>query len=107
MSIKIGRYDFEGPFASPLRLRPQAGIFAVVRSDNGGFELIDVGQADDIRRQVESHQSRPFWRHRANGAGLGFAVLYTRQLQAVTRRVIVDDIRQRYQLAPEDPDTAK
>lgn len=105
MCIRIGRYDFEGPFASPLRLRPGAGIYAVVRSDNGGFDLIDVGQAEDIRAEVESHKRRPYWRTRANGTGLGFAALYTRQLQAVTRQVIVDDIRDRYQISPENLET--
>lgn len=102
MKITIGRYDFEGPFASPLRLRPQAGIFAVVRSDNGGFEVVDVGQARNIRNEVESHERRPVWRSRANGAGLGFAALYTRQLRSVTRQLIVDDIRDRYQIEAEE-----
>lgn len=98
MKIRIGRYDFEGPFASPLRLRPGAGVFAVMRSENGGFDLIDVGHAANIRSKVESHQRRPYWRSRANGAGLGFAALYTRQLQSITRQLIVDDIRDKYQL---------
>lgn len=101
MKITIGRYDFEGPFASPLRLRPQAGIFAIVRSDNGGFEVVDIGQTRNIRNEVEHHQRRPFWRSRANGAGLGFAALYTRQLQPATRQLIVDDIRDKYQMGTE------
>jgi hypothetical protein len=98
MSVRLGPHQFRGPHVSSLGLENLPGIYAVLSVLNGQVRLVDVGQAEEVRREVETNGRLDLWKEQANGAGLGFAVLYTGE-DAESRGMIVDDIRRRYGVA--------
>lgn len=47
MSIKIGNYSFEGPFADPAWLKNVSGVYAVLTraTANDSYTVLDIGQS--------------------------------------------------------------
>ena len=45
MSIKIGSYEFEGPYTSTSSLQDRAGIYAILTlSWSNKYEVVDIGE---------------------------------------------------------------
>jgi hypothetical protein len=98
MPIKLGKFDFQGPFASTRILRNDPGVFAVVCMWKGTTILLDAGEAEDIRRCLENHDRKEEWRDAAQEKIMGYAVLYTPDSEVKRRHRIEKEIRNRYDI---------
>ena len=78
MSIKIGNYTFEGPFAAPAPLLNKSGVYAVLtrRSVMDPYIVVDVGESGDICDRLTNHDRSPQWSLANHGGGIHFAALY-------------------------------
>ena len=92
MSVSILDRPFEGPFADTFSLKNLPGIY-VILGNNGGdnWEVVDVGESDDVRRRVENHDRKKDWQQQKL-ATLAVAALYTRG----ERRELEQEIRNFY-----------
>lgn len=77
MSITIGNYSFEGPFANAESLRNNSGVYAILSRRNGTdrYTVIDIGEAGWVRDRVANHDRRDQWA-RTNHGTLAVAALY-------------------------------
>ncbi len=95
MAIQIGRFEFEGPFLSPDRLEDRAGVYAVLTSNGGVYNPVDVGESAQVKTRVAGHDRADCWLRHAI-SGLAVAVLYTPGLQQAGRRRIEQELRQQF-----------
>lgn len=88
MSISILDRHFEGPFADSFSLKNLPGVY-VILGNNGGdnWEVVDVGESDDVRWRVENHDRKKDWQ-RQELATLAVAALYTRDDRGELEREI-------------------
>lgn len=93
MSIKIGGYDFGGPFSASSFLERTSAVYVILRlNPDGRYGIVDVGESGDVRHRVENHERAACWkRHR--GRALAVAVGYCNRL---TRFRVEQEIRQQY-----------
>lgn len=75
MAISIGRYRFEGPFTATAQLRRQSGVYVIHCVTGGRYHNIDVGESQDVRKRVDSHDRAPCWTRNCRGT-LTVSVLY-------------------------------
>jgi predicted GIY-YIG superfamily endonuclease len=67
MSIKIEGYEFEGPFASTDYLKNSSGVYVIHYKDNDDeYQRLDVGESDDVKDRVETHNRKECWIKNAN-----------------------------------------
>ena len=92
ISIKIGRYNFDGPYASFDLVEDRPGLYALVDEVNGEYSLIDIGEAENIRSSLVFHERRACWRKYFEGK-LRVAVYYTPAKQQPERIKIEQEIR--------------
>jgi hypothetical protein len=96
MSIKIGSYNFEGPYADTSHLRNEGGIYGILDQRSGGqFHVVDVGESDGVRSRVENHDRSECWNRNRQG-NLTVAVYYTPGLSLQQRRSIEAALREQY-----------
>jgi hypothetical protein len=95
LSIKVGGYDFEGPFLSTERLQSLPGVYAIVTPEEGRFAVLDVGEASNLRASLEGDARERCWREKSDGAYM-FSALYTRETQRAGRMEIVTSLRKLY-----------
>ena len=94
--MRIGRYQFEGPYNTTDALQDRSGVYAVLdlRRD-GKYYVIDVGESKEVKTRIETHNRENCWTRNQQGT-LAVAVLYTPHLQKLGRRVIEQEIRSQY-----------
>ena len=93
MSIKIGQYDFEGPYFSTEKLREQPGVYAILCPEEGKFSVIDVSEASDVKSGVESSGRADCWQKNSSGTFM-VAAYYPASLQKDARLEIERAIRE-------------
>lgn len=78
MSIQIGNYTFDGPFAAVSALWNNSGVYAILtrRSNGDRYTVIDIGEAGWIQDRVANHDRCDQWARANQGAGLSFAAFY-------------------------------
>ena len=97
MSIKIGNYEFEGPWElSQKDFLDRAGIYAILcyRLQAERPTVVYIGQSGEMGTRLANHERAACWRRNCSGA-LYVAVLWTpsstwtaSQRRAVERRLI-------------------
>ncbi|GAB6166183.1 hypothetical protein JCM19992_21830 [Thermostilla marina] len=95
MSIRIGQYTFEGPYSNTAQLDDRAGVYAILCSHDGKYDVVDVGESAQIRTRVENHDRKDCWQWNCAGT-LMVAAYYTPHLQSAGRVSIEQEIRARY-----------
>lgn len=95
MSIKVGRYIFEGPYSSTESLEDKSAVYVILCSTNSSYEPIDCGESATVKSRVENHERKRCWNRNCSGT-LKVAVLYTPNLQSVGRTMIEQEIREAY-----------
>jgi hypothetical protein len=95
MSIEIGNYSFEGYYSSPSHFEEVAGIYAIFCRNYEKDVLIDIGESENVRLKVENNERSNCWR-RTCASALGYAVLYTPNLDEKGRMKIEEEIRDQY-----------
>lgn len=95
MSIKIGRYNFDGPYAYTSSLDDRSGIYAIIDDRSGTLNLLDVGESATVKSRVEKHERESCWDRNRIGT-LKVAVLYTPGIQQSGRIIIEQEIRNEF-----------
>ena len=96
MAIRIGSYNFEGPYMNTSDLYDRAGVYAILTLTwAGNYEVVDIGESATVRSRVETHDRQPCWQRNAK-QGLYCAVLYTPHLQDDGRRSIEQSLRDQF-----------
>jgi len=68
MSINIEGYEFEGPFTSTDSLKKFSGVYAIhYKNNEGKYTRLDVGESEDIKDRVETHDRKDCWSKNARG----------------------------------------
>lgn len=93
--VTVGRFNFEGPYASTAYLQDRAGVYTIIDDRSGVLQLIDVGESATVKSRIENHERESCWTRNRIGI-LKVAVLYTPGLQQVSRMQIEQEIRDHY-----------
>ena len=77
MSINIGSYHAEGPFGNDNNLQPRSGVYVILgrRNLSGTWNVVDVGESENIRERVANHDRALCWRGQGHGE-LRVAAIY-------------------------------
>jgi len=95
MSVELKDYSFEGYYSSTTYLEDEPGVYAILCRHFEKNELVDVGEAENVKTRVEDHENSNCWRRRCSSS-LVYAVLYTPDLNQKGREEIVDELRDEY-----------
>ena len=98
MSIKIGDYNFEGPYSSTTLLEDKAGVYAIIDARPTENILVDIGESANVKSRVENHDRSDCWKRNSAGQ-LQAAVMYTPNLYQEGRMRIEQEIRNQYTIA--------
>ncbi len=90
MSILIGDYEFDGPFAAVSSLKESRGLYAVLHIDRGEIELVYLAQAENIRDCIQVSQAAS--PSNKQSGKLLFAGSYTPRCGARERNIMVEEI---------------
>ena|SRR3989338_20821 len=94
--VTIGRYNFEGPYASTSSLQDRAGVYAILDDRNGTSYVIDVVESATVKSRIENgHERENCWTKNRIGT-LKVAVLYTPGSQQAGRMQIEQELREQY-----------
>ena len=53
---------FDGPYHTPEEIRADSGVYVVTCGQDPGAAVLDVGQSDDVRERIASHDREDCWR---------------------------------------------
>lgn len=90
MPIIILHWTFEGPFTNSNFLKDQSGVYVILRFENSSYSIIDVGESENIKSRVSSHDRFNCWqKNRASHC----CVYYTKGIERMT---IEKEVRNNY-----------
>jgi hypothetical protein len=92
MSKNIKR-DGPYPIAQADKLKNAPGVYAIRCRSSSGDTLIDVGQSDNVRDRVMSHDRKDCWSKHCHQESLKVAAIYIKDEQQ--RLKLEKEIRQR------------
>ena len=78
MSITIGNYPFEGPFADPASLKNASGVYSILTraTTSDRYSVVDIGESAAVRDRVTNHDRQDCWKRNKKQAGLFYAAYY-------------------------------
>ena len=92
MVIRIGRYDFKGPFETSESLLAAPGVYVILDQRSATCIVLDVGESYDVKTRVEKHERRGCWKKNSRGTW-EVAVLYTPNMEEAGRLAIERELR--------------
>ncbi len=98
MSITMGKYEFEGPFAIEA-IENRAGVYAMLRGRDEDIEILDLGEARELRHSLQKHRHYRQWH--GEGDGVQLFVLYTPAILDDRRNAITSEIKYELENEPE------
>ena len=98
MTVKIGGYEFEGPYDNPTKLDNDAGLYAILDRRGDTCALLDVGEAAMVKTKVQNHNRKSSWQLARQGT-MSYAALYVPRETQDGRRRIEKKIRSQYDVA--------
>jgi len=77
MYINIGSYHAEGPFGNENYLQARSGVYVILgrHSTASTWNVVDVGESQNVRERVSNHDRAPTWRGQGH-AELSVAAIY-------------------------------
>ena len=96
MTIKIGKYTFNGPYLSTASLADKSGVYTIECKREGKYYTLDVGESHAVKSRVEDHERKDCWKRNCKNGTLVYTVFYTPHLQQAGRRKIEQEIRSEY-----------
>jgi hypothetical protein len=81
MSITIGRWTFEGPYAltESWRLKDQSGVYVILcPTEQNQYRVIDAGESAQVKTRVETHDRKDCWRTQLQGHVVCSGVVYAK-----------------------------
>ena len=94
MTVKIGDYNFDGPYRSTDSIENKSGIYAILHYKEGKYYLLDIGESSRIKKELEEHD-RKEWEKNSKGS-IEYSVIYTPNLWKNDRKEIEAKIRATY-----------
>ncbi|MBA7482702.1 hypothetical protein ES705_08687 [subsurface metagenome] len=91
MTFERWSYKFDGPHDSPNSLQPIAGVYVISCGDDMN-EILDVGEAEDVRDRVSDHDRSDCWEHNCTGT-IYYSVHYMPFSDENERRRVEQEIR--------------
>ena len=85
-------YRFEGAFRNPGELQASPGVYVIWCRTGDSWKPIDVGEAEDVRARVLSHDRKDCW-NRNCSAEIWFAAHYTAGMTEAARREVENRLR--------------
>ena len=95
----IAGYRFEGPYLGLRRVPQGPGLYAVVSYDGKQYYLLDIGYAKNIKRSCRVNPKKGCWEKFKQG-NIHYAFLQNDDLDEEAYRLIVEEIRKKYQKIP-------
>lgn len=95
MSIKVGKYTFEGPYSSLNKLEDKPGLYAVHRQDNNR-EILDLGEAAMIKDRIKTHERMKCWLRCSHSRGIAISAYYTKHWTQSNRMKTIKNLRKKY-----------
>lgn len=92
MSITIGNYTFDGPYNNTTNIKDQSGVYAILDHINGQYSIVDVGESEQVKTRVDTHDRASCWNQIKKGT-LAVSALYVNKPQ---RMQIEQEIRGKY-----------
>lgn len=94
MAIKIGGYNFDGPFPNTDNLRNQSGVYVILgrNANHENWNVVDVGESEDVKERVSNHDRADCWK-RQRYQQLAVAVYYC---DARTRMKVEQELRAQF-----------
>lgn len=96
MTIKIDKYQFQGPYTSFKKIRNRAGIYAVHSHIGQKYYIIDIGESAMVRDRLEKHERMKCWINFLNGGEITISVLYLKHWCQDGRSKLVKKLREKY-----------
>ena len=95
--MKLGRWNFEGPWAQVGSLSKAQGVYAILGRNNSweSWSVVDIGQSGDVNDRVGNHDRSECWR-RQGYRELQVAVLYTPGWTETQRVALEQELRRQY-----------
>lgn len=66
-TIKIGKYEFDGPLHFSVNLEPTSGVFAALCESDEKLTVLDIGQAETVRYFVKEYEHVSCWNKHCAG----------------------------------------
>lgn len=83
LDVKLGGFDFEGPYTSADEIREEAGVYVVLSLRPERSPVLDVGESgwnwprgQGMRSRLKSHERRSCWEEHRGDGYIAFVVLY-------------------------------
>jgi hypothetical protein len=76
MSFQWDGLTWEGAFENKESLNHRAGIYMIWCQNDTQWKVLDVGEAEDIRERIDSHDREPCWKRNCSGT-IRYAAHYT------------------------------
>ena len=96
MTIRIGKYSFNGPYLMTSSLQDRSGVYAIECKRDNKYYLLDVGESHAVRSRVENHERQDCWKRNCKNGTIAYAVYYTPNLHQAGRKEIEQEIRNKY-----------
>lgn len=93
MSFIENGYVFQGPYLSPSELPTYSGVYLVTYKIGSQDIVLDIGQAENIRERIETHDRKACW----NNIRKGPLYYYATNVQSdLLRGMLEHSLRQKY-----------
>jgi len=93
MSIKIGNYNFDGPYGSTNSLENKSGVYVILDcNSNDSCKVIDIGESKEVKDRVENHDREGCWTRNVSNTRK-YAVKYCSESD---RMQIEQELRKQY-----------
>ena len=92
MPFERWSYQFEGAYTSRESLRSRSGVYVIWCENEGNWTVLDVGEADDVKKRVSNHDRADCWEDMCSGT-IYYSATYTPNLQQAERMQIEQRIR--------------
>jgi hypothetical protein len=97
MSFKVAGYSFMGPY--PVDeigdIKSWSGLYAILCRRGKRHYLVDVGESDNLKSELEGSDRRELWEQHCSG-DLVIAVKYTIEMHQTERARMEQKIRRRH-----------
>ena len=67
MSLERWGYQFDGPFYYSESLRELPGVYVVWCLFHNYLNILDVGESDNVKERLGSHERRDCWKNKCPG----------------------------------------
>jgi hypothetical protein len=100
MGLKLGRFDFDGPYDSARFLFDKPAVFVILCKDirdPGRFYVVDYDESDHARTLAMSHPRQVEWMKACRGTGtIAVAVMYAEKMTKEERQKVVNELQVQY-----------